>query len=107
MFDESTSLHDCFLNDAEASWNCFGASQRRLGRGLEACWGVGEASWGVFRTSWRFLRASSRFSCGVEACWKWLGGSLEASWKHFGSVLGRPQRGFSGLEGDMIDIGQF
>ena len=36
-----------------------------------------------------------------------LGGILEASSKHFGGVLGRLQRIFPGLGGDIAVVGQF
>ena len=55
----------------------------------------------------RFLGASCRFFCGLEARWKRLGGVLEASPKHFGSVLGRRQSVFPDLGGDIRVIGHF
>ena len=60
----SDQLASRFLDDANASWKRFGASYRRLGRGLEACWAVWEASWGLFRIYLKLLGASCRFSCG-------------------------------------------
>ena len=82
-------------------------SYRRLGRSLEACRVVWEAAWGVFRISLKLLGASCRFSCSLEPCWMRLGGILEASSKHFGGVMGRRQRVFSGLGGDITGIGHF
>ena len=96
-----------FLDDSKASCSRFGASYRRLGRGLEACWAVWEASWGLFRIYLKLLGASCRFSCGLEACWMQLGGILEAPSKHFGGVPGRLQRFFPGLGGDIAVVGQF
>ena len=95
------------MDDAKASWSQFGASYTRLGRGSEACWVVCQASWGSFRPSLRFLGASGRLSCGLGACWIRLGGTLEASSKHFGGVMGRRQRVFSGLGGDITVTGHF
>ena len=57
--------------------------------------------------SLRLLRAACRYFCGLEAHWKWRGGLLEASSKHFGDVLGRLQRVVSGLESDITVMGYF
>ena len=98
----------------EAAWGVFriflnllGASYRRLGRGLEACWAVWEASWGCFRISFRFLKAFFRFSCGLEAGWMRFGRILEALSKHFGGVLGRRQSVFLVLEAILQSLAIF
>ena len=88
---------------------------RRLGVVLDRLRGVLGVIWRrvgvsgkrrkIFRTSLRLLGPSCRFSSGFGACWKRLGGILEASGKHFGSVLGRLLGVFSGLQGDITVIG--
>ena len=78
---------------------------------LESFWvsfaGALGASWGVFCMSLRlldrlvdFLAVSRRVGSGLEA-------SLEASWKHCGSVLVRLQRVGSALQGYVSVIGHF